>query len=406
VQEEARRLSSRLVPRTPAYHSIWIEGKELDLGAEANAGFADPFYGRGYLPRKFKVAFAIPPLNDIDVFTNDAGFVAIEEQGRLAGYNVLAGGGMGMSHGNARTFPRLADVIGFIGPESEQVEAAAKAVVTIHRDFSDRANRRHARLKYVLAERGVEWFRKEMERRMGFPLAPPRPFQFTAQGDRLGWRRQSDGNYCLGLFVENGRIRDAGGCRLKSGLREAVKRLQPEIRLTPSQNILLAGLRPEQRAELETVLAGHGIAATNPFSRTRLASMACPALPTCGQALAESERFLPGLLDRLEAMLGGLGLQDEGLIVRMTGCPNGCVRTYIAEIAFVGKAPDKYQIYVGGNVAGDRLARLYRESVKGEDLLSELRPLLARYAQEREGGERFGDYCARAIGASAEAAKH
>ncbi len=406
VQEEARRLSSLLVPRTPAYHSIWIEGKELDLRAEANAGFADPFYGRGYLPRKFKFAFAIPPLNDIDVFANDAGFVAIEEQGRLAGYNVLAGGGMGMSHGNARTFPRLADVIGFIGPESEQVEAVAKAVVTIHRDFGDRANRRHARLKYVLAERGVEWFRKEMERRMGFPLAPPRPFQFTAQGDRLGWRRQSDGNYCLGLFVENGRIRDAGGCRLKSGLREAVKRLQPDIRLTPFQNILLAGLRPEQRAEVETVLAEHGIPATNPFSRTRLASMACPALPTCGQALAESERFLPGLLDRLEAMLGGLGLQDEGLIVRMTGCPNGCVRTYIAEIAFVGKAPDKYQIYVGGNAAGNRLARLYRESVKGEDLLSELRPLLARYAQEREGGERFGDYCARAIGASAEAAKH
>ena len=405
VLEEARRLSGRLVPSTPAYHSIWIEGKELDLREEANAAFADPLYGKSYLPRKFKFAFAIPPLNDIDIFTNDAGFVVIEEQGRLAGYNVLAGGGMGTSHGNAQTFPRLADVVGFIGPEPERVEAAAKAVVTIHRDFGDRANRKHARLKYVLAERGVEWFRKEMERRMGFQFEPPRPFQFTAQGDQLGWRRQTNGNYFLGLFVENGRIRDAEGYRLKSGLREAVKGFQPDIRLTPSQNILLVGLRPEQRAELERVLSEHGISATNPFSRTRLASMACPALPTCGLALAESERFLPGLLDRLEAMLAGLGLQDDELIVRMTGCPNGCVRPYIAEIAFVGKAPNKYQIYVGGNLAGTRLARLYKDSVKGEDLLNELRPLLARYAQERERGERFGDFCARAAAGNLEASQ-
>jgi len=405
VLEEARRLSGRLVPRTPAYHSIWVEGKELDLRAEANAAFADPLYGKGYLPRKFKFAFAIPPLNDIDIFTNDAGFVVIEEQGRLAGYNVLAGGGMGMSHGNAQTFPRLADVIGFIGPEPEQVEAAAKAIVTIHRDFGDRSNRKHARLKYVLAERGVEWFRKETERRMGFQLGPPRPFQFTAQGDKLGWHRQTDGNYFLGLFVENGRIRDAGGYQLKSGLRQAIERFQPDVRLTPSQNILLAGLRPEQRAELEQVLSGHGIQATNPFSRTRLASMACPALPTCGLALAESERFLPGLLDRLEGLLAELGLQDEEFIVRMTGCPNGCVRPYIAEIAFVGKAPGKYQIHVGGNLAGTRLVRLYKDSVKAEDLLNELRPLLARYAQERGAGERFGDFCSRAVLGDVEAPK-
>jgi sulfite reductase (NADPH) hemoprotein beta-component len=406
VLEEARRLSSRLVPRTPAYHSIWIEGKELDLGEAANAGFADPLYGKGYLPRKFKFGFAIPPRNDIDIFTNDAGFVVIEEQGRLAGYNLLAGGGMGMSHGNAQTFPRLADVIGFIGPGPEQVEAAAKAVVTIHRDFGDRSNRKHARLKYVLAERGVEWFRKEMERRMGFQLGPPRPFQFTAQGDKLGWHRQSDGHYFLGLFVENGRIRDAGGYQLKSGLRRAIEQFQPDIRLTPSQNILLTGLRAEQRADLEKVLSEHGAQATNPFSRTRLASMACPALPTCGLALAESERFLPGLLDRFEAMLAELGLRDEEFIVRMTGCPNGCARPYIAEIAFVGKAPSKYQIYLGGNLAGTRLARLYKDSVKAEDLLNELRPLLARYARERRPGERLGDFCSRAVLGDVETPTH
>jgi sulfite reductase (NADPH) hemoprotein beta-component len=406
VLEEARRLSSQLVPRTPAYHSIWIEGQELDLGAEANAAFSDPLYGRTYLPRKFKFAFAIPPLNDIDIFTNDAGFVVIEEQGRLAGYNVLAGGGMGMSHGNAQTFPRLADVLGFMGPEPEQVDAVAKAIVTIHRDFGDRANRKHARLKYILAERGVEWFREEMERRMGFQLAPARPFQFTVQGDKLGWHRQTNGNFFLGLFVENGRIRDAGAYQLKSGLRQAIERFQPDVRLTPSQNILLAGLRPDQRAGLERVLSDHGISPSNPFSRTRLASMACPAMPTCGLALAESERFLPGLLDRLELLLAEVGLQNEELIVRMTGCPNGCVRPYIAEIALVGKAPNKYQIYVGGNLAGTRLARLYKDTVKADDLLDELRPVLARYAREREPGERFGDFCERAALGTVQSPEH
>ena len=396
VLEEARRLSSQLVPRTPAYHSIWIEGQELDLRTDANAAFSDPLYGKTYLPRKFKFGFAIPPLNDTDVFTNDAGFVVIEEEGRIAGYNVLAGGGLGMSHGNAQTFPRLADVIGFTGPEAERVDAVAKAIVTIHRDFGDRANRKHARLKYILAERGVGWFREEMERRMGFQLALARPFQFTVQGDKLGWHPQSNGNFFLGLFVENGRIRDAGAYRLKSGLRQAIERFQPDVRLTPSQNILLAGLRPDQRPGLERLLSDHGITPTNPFSRTRLASMACPALPTCGLALAESERFLPGLLDRLETVLAEVGLQNEEIIVRMTGCPNGCVRPYIAEIAFVGKAPNKYQIYVGGNLAGTRLARLYKDSVKADDLLEELRPVLARYARERQPGERFGDFCERA----------
>jgi sulfite reductase (NADPH) hemoprotein beta-component len=401
VLEEARRLSSRLVPATPAYHSIWIEGTELDLRPEAQAAFTDPLYGKTYLPRKFKFAFAIPPLNDIDIFTNDAGFVVIEAQGRLAGYNFLAGGGMGATHNNPKTFPRLADVIGFIGPDPEQVEAAAKAVVTIHRDFGDRTNRKHARLKYILAERGVAWFRQEMEARMGFKFEPARPFEFTEQGDKLGWRQQADGNFFLGLFVENGRVRDSGNYRLRSGLREAVRRTLPGIRLTPSQNILLVGVRPEQRAEIESVLSEHGVSVSNPFSRVRLASMACPALPTCGLALAESERYLPGLVDRLEGLLTELGLQQEEIIVRMTGCPNGCVRPYVAEIAFVGKSPDKYQVYVGGNVAGTRMARLYKDSVKGGDLLNELRPLLARFGQERKPGERFGDFCVRAIEPSA-----
>src|SRR5437773_6994235 len=381
VLEQARKLSKVLSPRTPAYHGIWLDGQELNLNGEANARFVDPLYGQRYLPRKFKTAFAIPPLNDIDIFTNDLGFVVIAEQGRLAGYNLLAGGGLGMSHGNAKTFPRLADVIGFLTPE--HLEAVAKAVITIHRDFGDRTNRKHARLKYVLEERGVDWFRIEVEERAHIKLEPARPFEFTKQGDLLGWHQQTDGNYFLGLFVENGRIKDVDGYQLKSGLRSAIERFHLEVRLTASQNLLLVNVRPEQRDGIERVLEEHGISARNPFSRTRLASMACPALPTCGLALAESERTMPGLITRIEGLLAELGLQQEELIVRMTGCPNGCARPYMAEIAFVGKGPNKYQIYLGGNEPSTRLNRLYRDSVKSDDLLNELRPVLARYAKER-----------------------
>ncbi len=390
---EARQLSKALAPQTPAYHSIWIDGQELNLSHEAD--FADPLYGRQYLPRKFKTAFAIPPLNDTDVFTNDLGFVAVAEDGRLAGYNLLAGGGMGMSHGNARTFPRLADIIGFFAPE--HLEAIARAVISIHRDFGDRTNRKHARLKYVLEERGPDWFRLEVEQRSGLRLGPPRRFRFTRQGDQLGWHTQTNGNLFLGLFVENGRIRDSESYQLKTGLRRVVERFRPEVRLTPSQNLLLVDIRPAQRRDIEQLLDEHGVSVSNPFSRTRLASMACPALPTCGLALAESERILPRLLTDLESVLGELGLQGEEIVVRMTGCPNGCARPYMAEIAFVGKAPNKYQIYLGGNPASTRLNRLYKDSVKGEDLIGELRPILARYALERGPGERFGDFCVRAL---------
>ena len=395
VLEEARKLSDALCPRTPGYHGIWLDGQQLDLNGEANAAFVDPLYGKQYLPRKFKTAFAFPPLNDIDIFTNDLGFVVIAENGRLVGYNVLAGGGMGMSHGNTQTFPRVADVIGFIAPE--HLESAAKAVIGIHRDFGDRTNRKHARLKYVLEERGVEWFRIEMEQRMGIKLQPALPFEFTKQGDLLGWHQQADGNYFLGLFVENGRVRDAEGYQLKTGLRRVIEKFQPEVRLTASQNLLLVNVRPEQREGIEQLLSEHGVSVKNPFSRTRLASMACPALPTCGLALAESERTMPGVLTHVEDLLAELGLQNEELIIRMTGCPNGCARPYMAEIAFVGKGPNKYQLYFGGNEASTRLNRLYKDMVKGEDIISELRTVLDRFKKERNPGERFGDFCARVL---------
>ena len=395
VLAEARRLSDALAPKTRAYHSIWIEGKELDLRSPENANFVDPLYGKTYLPRKFKTAFAFPPLNDIDIFTNDLGFIVVSDNGKLAGYNLIAGGGMGMSHGNAQTFPRLADVIGFLKPE--HLEAIAKAVLTIHRDFGDRTNRKHARLKYVLEERGVDWFRLEVEQRSGSKLEPARPFEFTKQGDLLGWHRQTNGNYFLGLFVENGRIRDADKYRLKTGLRRVVEQFKPEVRLTASQNLLLVDIKPDHCAGIDELLLEHGVSSSNPFSRTRLASMACPALPTCGLALAESERMMPEFLTRIEGLLGELGMQQDELIVRMTGCPNGCARPYMAEIAFVGKAPNKYQIYLGGNEASTRLNRLYKDSVKTDEILNELRAVFRRYLAEKSPGERFGDFCARVV---------
>jgi sulfite reductase (NADPH) hemoprotein beta-component len=395
VLAEAKRLSDALAPKTRAYHTIWLEGKELDLSSPENANFVDPLYGKSYLPRKFKTAFVFPPLNDIDIFTNDLGFIVIAENGKLAGYNLLAGGGMGMSHGNTQTFPRLADVIGFLTPD--QLEVVAKAVVTIHRDFGDRTNRKHARLKYVIEERGVDWFRQEVEQRAGCKLGPARDFHFAAQGDLLGWHKQINGNYFLGLFVENGRIRDEGVYRLKTALRYVAERFGPEFRLTASQNLLVVDIKPEQRAEIDRVLNEHGVSATNPFSRTRLASMACPALPTCGLALAESERIMPDFLTRVERLLEEVGMRDEELIVRMTGCPNGCARPYMAEVAFVGKAPNKYQIYLGGNEASTRLNRLFKDSVKTDELMNELRAVLTRYQSEKKPGERFGDFCARVL---------
>jgi sulfite reductase (NADPH) hemoprotein beta-component len=395
VLAEARRLSDLLAPKSRAYHSIWIEGKELDLSEQENANFVDPLYGKTYLPRKFKTAFAFPPLNDIDIFTNDLGFIVISENGKLDGYNLIAGGGMGMSHGNAQTFPRVADVIGFIAPE--HLEAATRAVITIHRDFGDRTNRKHARLKYVLQERGVDWFQREVEQRAGVKLQPARPYHFSSQGDMLGWYRQTNGNYFLGLFVENGRIRDADDYRLKTGLRRVIECFLPEVRLTASQNLLLVDIKSEQRAEIDRLLAEHGVSTSNPFSRTRLASMACPALPTCGLALAESERMMPEFLTQIEGLLAELGMQNEELIVRMTGCPNGCARPYMAEIAFVGKAPNKYQIYLGGNEPSTRLNRLYKDSVKADQLIAELRIVLRRYLSEKLAGERFGDFCARVL---------
>lgn len=396
VYQDSVKLAQALAPQTKAYHSIWIDGAQLDLEDPANKDFTDPLYGKTYLPRKFKASLVIPPVNDMDVFTNDLGFIAITEGDRLVGYNVVVGGGMGRSHNNQETFPRLGDVIGFLPPD--KVVDVAKAVLTIHRDFGDRANRKHARLKYVVAEKGVDWVRAEINARAGLELGAARPYRFTTTGDLYGWHRAVDGSLFLTLYVQTGRIKDIAGHTQKAALREIAQRFpHVEFRLSANQNVILANIPETDRAAITALLATHGVKVEQQASLLHAASMACPALPTCGLALAESERILPNFIDRIEKLGGELGLGGEEIVIRSTGCPNGCARPYMAEIAFVGKAPGRYQLWLGGNAAGTRLNRLYKEVVKEAELETELGPILGRWKSERTDGERFGDFAARVL---------
>ena len=392
VFRDCHKIAMALAPQTKAYHSIWIDGVQLDNEAAENKNFVDPLYGKTYLPRKFKVAFAIPPVNDLDIFTNDLGFIAIVENDKLVGYNICVGGGLGRSHGNEQTYPRLADVIGFF--TADKVVDVAKAVLTVHRDFGDRTDRKHARLKYVVAERGVDWTRTEVEKRVGFAFAPARPYQFTTMQDLLGWHKAVDGSWFLGLFVNMGRVKDAQ----KTALRQVAEKFPNiEFRLTANQNVILANASDADKAAITTLLNAAAVKTESQATVLHAASMACPSLPTCGLGLAESERYLPGLIDRIEKICADLGLGSEEIIIRSTGCPNGCARPYIAEIAFVGKAPGRYQVWLGGNASGTRLNRIWKDVVKDPDMETELRPVLARFAKERNAGERFGDWCDRVL---------
>ncbi|HTV63724.1 MAG TPA: NADPH-dependent assimilatory sulfite reductase hemoprotein subunit [Verrucomicrobiae bacterium] len=396
VYADCKAIALALAPRTKAYHSIWIEGVQLDLDSEENKNFVDPLFGRSYLPRKFKVAFAIPPVNDVDVFTNDVGFIAVVENDQVTGYNVAVGGGMGRSHGNEQTYPRLADVIGFL--PREKMAEVTKAALTIHRDFGDRTNRKHARFKYIVAERGVDWTRAEIEQRAGLKLSPAREYKFTTTADLLDWRQATDGKWFLTVFVETGRVKDVEGRKLKTALREAAEQFPNlEFRLTTNQNVILANADHREKGAITALLAARGVKTENQAGVLRAAAMACPALPTCGLALAESERLLPGLIDRIEKLCAEVGLAGEEIIIRSTGCPNGCARPYMAEIAFVGKSPGRYQLWLGGNVPGTRLNRVWKDVVKDPEIEGELRPVLTRFVKERHPGERFGDFCARVL---------
>jgi len=390
ILADCNKVALALAPQTEAYHAIWIDGEQLDLEKPENKNFVDPLYGKTYLPRKFKIAFVIPPVNDLDIFTSCLGFIAIIENDKLVGYNLSVGGGMGRSHGNEATYPRLADVIGFFPPD--KVVDVAKAVLTIHRDFGDRTDRKHARLKYVVAERGVKFMQDEVNQRAGLTLAPAKPYQFMTTSDLLGWHRAVDGSWFLGLFVESGRVKGAQ----KIALREVADKFPKiEFRLTANQNVILANVSDSDKASINAVLTGHGVKTENQATILHAAAMACPSLPTCGLGLAESERMLPGFLDRIEKLLTEVGLAGEEIIIRSTGCPNGCARPYMAEIAFVGKAPGRYQVWLGGDVSGTRLNKVWKDVLKEADLETEFRPVFTRFAKERHAGERFGDWCQR-----------
>lgn len=390
AQDYAFGLTTALFPRTNAYHQIWIDGEQIIDDHELE----DPIYGKTYLPRKFKIAIAYAGDNCVDVYTNDVGLVALfDNDQRLIGFNLLAGGGLGMTHANDATYARLADEIGFITPE--QVIEAVTAIVTIHRDFGDRENRKHARLKYILQERGVDWFRAELEARLGYAFQPARPQPPFEVDDHLGWHAQGDGLWYIGIPVENGRIVDRGSYRLRSGLRAIVAQYNLSVRLTAQQNILLTGIVPDERTAVDELLAEYGILTVQQISRVRRNAIACPALPTCGQAITEAERVFPQFIDQLEDALDELGIGDAAITTRMTGCPNGCARPYVAEIALVGRTLDKYTIFLGGNPIGTRLAKPFLDLVPIADIIPVLTPILAHYRDSRDDGETFGDYCLR-----------
>lgn len=391
VYDDAAAWSRFALPKTHAYHEIFLD-EELVAGGEPES---EPMYGATYLPRKFKVGFALPPSNDVDVFSQDLGFIAIEENGKLAGYNVTAGGGLGMSHGNALTFPRLADLLGFI--PADKVNEIAKAVLETQRDFGDRTNRKHARLKYTIEDRGVAWFKAEVEKRSGVTFAPARPFEFTTISDPIGWHECADGTWFYGLHILSGRVKDVPGHPLKSALREIAGVHAGDFRLTPSQNLTISGVTPAQKPVIEALLAKHGITDGAGHSGLRLNALSCVALPTCGLALAESERALPDILSKFEAVLDEAGLRDDAISIRVTGCPNGCARPYLGEIGLVGKAPNKYALYLGASHNGTRLNRLASASITIDDAVAMLTPVIKRYALERESGEGFGDFCDRVI---------
>ena len=415
----AGRISAHLLPRTGAYHEIWLDGTRVAAGSPEGSrhaqdensvaagspegsrtspasrqaqGNEEPIYGVHYLPRKFKTVVALPPDNDVDIFAHDLGYIAIVEKGEVVGWNVTIGGGMGMTHGDLETFPRTADVIGFCTPE--QAVDVAEKVVTVQRDWGNRELRKRARLKYTIEDRGLENFRAEVEKRLGFKLGKARPYKFETMGDPLGWRKGADGASNLTLFIENGRIADKPGHTLRSALREIAEVHEGAFVCTSNQNVITANVKAKAKKAIDAILAKHGVVA-EAISGLRRNSMACVALPTCPLALAESERYLPALISQIETTLEKSGLKDDDIVIRMTGCPNGCARPYLAEIALVGRSPGVYNLYLGAAFDGTRLNKLYMADVKESAIAGTLQPLFERYAKERKTGERFGDFVIR-----------
>ncbi|SNC65629.1 sulfite reductase (NADPH) beta subunit [Hymenobacter gelipurpurascens] len=393
VFEITKQISTHLTPRTSAYWELWLDG-ESKYSSAPNEGEEDfePIYGKTYLPRKFKIALAVPPNNDTDIFANDLGLIAIEKNGQLLGFNVAVGGGMGMTFGMPETYPRLADLIGFV-PADKAVDLCEK-VVTIQRDWGNRENRKFSRLKYTLDRVGLDVFRQELNQRLGFELEEARPYEFKSSGDAFGWTTGPDGAQHLTLFVEGGRVADRPGNLLKTALREIAAFHTGDFRLTGNQNLIVANVAPKHRLAVQATLAQHGVAVET-SSGLRRGALACVALNTCSLAFAEAERYIPQLIDRLEVVLANLGLTQDDILIRMTGCPNGCARPYLGEIGLVGRAVGRYNLYLGAGFNGERMNKLYKEMLDEEGIVEALTPLLRDYAQNRQPQEHFGDFVIR-----------
>ena len=391
VYEWSKKLSNDLLPRTRAYHEVWLDEEKVAGTPEVEE--VEPMYGPLYLPRKFKIGIAVPPSNDIDVFSQDLGFIAIIEDGKLVGFNVAIGGGMGMSHGDTATYPQLAKIIGFVKPD--MLYEVAEKTITIQRDYGNRSVRKNARFKYTVDRLGLENVKAELENRLGWSLEEARSYHFENNGDRYGWVKGIQGKWHLTLFVEGGRIADFDGYQLKTALREIAKVHKGDFRLTANQNLIIGNVSSQKKKQITELVEKFGLTDGSQYSALRRNSMACVALPTCGLAFAEAERYLPQLIDKIDEIADESGLRNEEITVRMTGCPNGCARHALAEIGFIGKAVGKYNMYLGAAFDGSRLSKMYRENIGEEEILNELRVLLPRYATERLEGEHFGDFVVR-----------
>jgi sulfite reductase (NADPH) hemoprotein beta-component len=389
VHALAKKASDHAIPKTGAYKEIWYGEERTPV-----SGPEEPLYGKTYMPRKFKIGFVVPPINDIDVYAQDLGFIAIVDNGKLVGFNIAIGGGMGRTDQAPQTYPRLASVIGFV--PADKVLETCDAVMAVQRDYGDRLDRGRARFKYTVDDKGLDWIAAEIENRLGFALEPARPYSFTSNGDPIGWTTGEDGREHCTLFIQNGRVSNFPHRALLDGLRAVARIHKGMFRVTPNQNLIIADVAPENRPEIERLLQEYKLDALQAGSGLRLNSMACVALPTCGLAMAESERYLPDLVTRIEAILAEHGLIDEPITIRMTGCPNGCSRPYIAEIALTGRAPGKYNLYLGGGFHGQRLNKMALENVGEKAILDLLSKVIAHFARERLPGEHFGDFAIRA----------
>ena len=393
IQQDCMAIALHLAPRTTSYHEIWLDGKLYSSEMEREKADDEPIYGKVYLPRKFKTGLSLPEDNCIDIHSQDLGFLALVQGGSVVGYDVLVGGGMGMTHGRANTFPQLSKAI-FHVPREKVLEGAA-AVVKLYRDHGNRSDRKRARIKYLLADWGVDKFREVLTEYLPFPLALPQGIKVAGHESHLGWYAQGDGKFWYGVSVENGRIKDDGNFRLRTGLREIFQSIKCSARLTAMQDILICDLVQADRSRVESILLNHGVRLPESLSMVQKFSLACPAIPTCGLAITESERALPLLVDELEILMRELGLESEAYTVRMTGCPNGCVRPYQSDIGLVGRSGDKYVLFLGGRLEGDRLNFPVKDLVGRADIAKILRPIFIEYKSSREEKESFGDFCSR-----------